>query len=53
MIMQVHDELVFEVHADDEARLLQEVSRLMDSAAELAVPLEVEAHGGDNWEQAH
>ena len=53
MIMQVHDELVFEVHADDEARLLQEVSRLMDSAAELDVPLEVEAHGGDNWEQAH
>jgi DNA polymerase-1 len=53
MIMQVHDELVFEVRAEDEAMFLEQVRALMEGAASLDVPLEVEAHGGDNWEQAH
>ena len=53
MIMQVHDELVFEVRASEEASFLEKVSELMAAAAVLDVPLEVEAHGGDNWEQAH
>ena len=53
MIMQVHDELVFEVRAEEEASFLAKVRELMAGAAQLHVPLEVEAHGGDNWEQAH
>ena len=53
MIMQVHDELVFEVpEAHLEAFRAQVVSR-MAAAAELAVPLEVEAGSGRNWDEAH
>ncbi len=53
MIMQVHDELVFEV--DDQAvdGLVRGVTEIMESAAELDVPLIVEAGVGANWEQAH
>lgn len=53
MIMQVHDELVFEVEENylETARL--KVIELMESAAELSVPLVVEAGSGDNWEEAH
>ena len=53
MIMQVHDELVFEVRDD----LLEEsgarIRTLMEGAAELAAPLLVDAGVGDNWEAAH
>jgi len=53
MIMQVHDELVFEVpHAElDWARA--EVPRVMASVAELAVPLLAEVGVGANWDEAH
>ncbi|MGL6289585.1 MAG: DNA polymerase I [Silanimonas sp.] len=53
MLMQVHDELVFEVDADfvDEAR--PEILRLMQAAAELRVPLLVEAGVGRSWDEAH
>ena len=53
MIMQVHDELVFEVADDfiDEAR--ETIRALMAGAAELSVPLLVDVGVGDNWDEAH
>ncbi|MEN8129097.1 MAG: DNA polymerase I [Pseudomonadota bacterium] len=53
MIMQVHDELVFEVAEQDVERVLSAVEERMVSAAELAVPLEVDAAIGLNWDEAH
>jgi DNA polymerase-1 len=53
MIMQVHDELVFEVEAGQVEALAQEVKMRMASAAELAVPLVVEVGWGRNWGEAH
>ena len=53
MIMQVHDELVFEVCESEVDAFLKQVHPLMENAAKLDVPLLVEAQAGDNWEQAH
>jgi len=53
LIMQVHDELVFEVRADFVDAVGGPVRRAMEGAAELAVPLVVELGIGDNWEAAH
>jgi DNA polymerase-1 len=53
MIMQVHDELVFEVADDEVDPVREQVCRLMSEAAELAIPLLVEAGVGDNWDEAH
>ncbi len=53
MIMQVHDELVLEVGADAIDELVPELTRMMASAAELSIPLEVEVGVGDNWDDAH
>ena len=53
MIMQVHDELVFELPAEQLDAVKPEIVRLMSAAAELIVPLEVDANSGDNWDQAH
>lgn len=53
MIMQVHDELVFEVRQDKLEHYQQQIKKLMENAAELSVPLIVEVGIGDNWEQAH
>ena len=53
MIMQVHDELVFEVREDHVDAFVDEVKQQMSGAADLDVPLLVEAGVGDNWEQAH
>ena len=53
MILQVHDELVFECEADFVDELLREVTARMTAAAELRVPLVVDSGVGDNWEQAH
>jgi DNA polymerase-1 len=53
MIMQVHDELVFEVVEDSVDEVRAEVVALMSAAAELAVPLKVDAGVGTNWDQAH
>jgi DNA polymerase-1 len=53
MIMQVHDELVFEVAAGEVGPVSDEVCRLMSGAAELSVPLLVEVGVGDNWDEAH
>ena len=53
MIMQVHDELVFEVAEGQLDQFVTEVAKQMESAAQLNVPLLVEVGVGDNWEQAH
>ena len=53
MIMQVHDELVFEVKEDQLDGVLGPIRDHMTSAAELSVPLEVDVGIGDNWDQAH
>jgi len=53
MIMQVHDELVFEVEAGALERVQDEVRRAMEGAAELAVPLLVDMGVGANWDEAH
>ncbi len=53
MIMQVHDELVFEVAEGEVERFCREIERLMDGAAALKVPLVVGIGVGDNWDQAH
>jgi DNA polymerase-1 len=53
MIMQVHDELVFEVGAQDADEVLAEISRIMCGAADLAVALKVDAATGSNWDEAH
>ncbi|MGL5409899.1 MAG: DNA polymerase I, partial [Shewanella sp.] len=51
MIMQVHDELVFEVDADQAERLKRQICELMAKAANLDVELLAEAGIGDNWDQ--
>jgi DNA polymerase-1 len=53
MIMQVHDELVFEVDVRDLDTVRREVPRLMSGAATLAVPLKVDVGVGANWDEAH
>ncbi len=53
MILQVHDELVFEVDEAFLPTLLAEVPARMAAAAELRVPLVVDSGVGDNWDQAH
>jgi len=53
MIMQVHDELVFEVATTGVEPVSEKICKLMSGAAELAVPLLVEAGTGANWDEAH
>lgn len=53
MILQVHDELVFEVEAGFVDTLLREVPARMSAAAELRVPLVVDSGVGTNWDEAH
>jgi DNA polymerase-1 len=53
MIMQVHDELVFEVPENEVDWLKTEIPRLMAGVAELKVPLLAEVGVGPNWDQAH
>ena len=57
MLLQVHDELVFEVKTEEAAPLIKAVRRVMETAAEpavkLSVPIHVDAKAADNWEAAH
>ena len=53
LLMQVHDELVFEVPDDELVRMEQLVVHEMERGAELAVPLKVDINSGDNWSEAH
>jgi len=53
MIMQVHDELVFEIAEDKLADYTDIIRSLMCTAAELTVPLIVDIGVGNNWDEAH
>jgi len=53
MIMQVHDELVFEVPENEIDRASQEIRHCMESVVKLSVPLVVDIGVGDNWDEAH
>ncbi len=53
MLLQVHDELVFEIANDAVAMASERIRGAMESAAELAVPLIVDIGCGDNWDAAH
>jgi DNA polymerase-1 len=57
MLLQVHDELVFEVPETEVEKTLPVVKKVMEEAplpaVSLSVPLQVEAHAADNWDDAH
>ena len=53
MVMQVHDELVFEVAENQVEPAVNKIKDLMENAASLSVPLLVEAGIGKNWDEAH
>jgi DNA polymerase-1 len=57
MLLQVHDELVFEVPEKEVEKTLPVIKRVMEEAAmpavSLSVPLAVDAHAADNWDEAH
>jgi DNA polymerase-1 len=57
MLLQVHDELVFEVEESEVAKTLPVVKKVMEEAplpaVSLSVPIAVDAHAADNWEEAH
>jgi DNA polymerase I len=53
MTMQVHDELVFDLHKEEKDLVKENVIQLMRSAAQLEVPMEVEVGIADNWLDAH
>ena len=57
MLLQVHDELIFEVKKADTKKLIKLAQEVMERAPEpaqlISVPLKVEAEAADNWEAAH
>ena len=53
MLMQVHDEMVFEVERGQVGAASNEIRKHMEAAAELDVPLVVDVGIGDNWDEAH
>ena len=53
MIMQVHDELIFDVHNSELKELKTKVEEYMKNAIEIAVPMEIGIGEGQNWLEAH
>ena len=53
MIMQVHDELIFEVKKEFAVDALNEIVKLMECSVKLKIPLIVDANQGTNWNEAH
>ena len=53
MIMQVHDELVFEIKQEHVEVLVPEIRKIMSTVPELDVPVLVEIGMGQNWDEAH
>jgi DNA polymerase-1 len=53
MVLQIHDELVFDAPVDEIERLSEIIRREMSSAMDFGVPLEVEIGVGNNWLEAH
>ncbi len=52
LLLQVHDELIFEVPPDEWEELQPKIRQTMESAVELSVPLVVDVHAGKNWMEA-
>ncbi|MFN5814888.1 MAG: DNA polymerase, partial [Pseudanabaena sp.] len=52
LLLQVHDELVFEVPPDEIEELQPKIKAAMESALDLSVKLEVDIHTGKNWMEA-
>ena len=53
MLLQVHDELIFDMYNEETEMLRQIVKRCMENATQLEVPLVVDMGEGENWLQAH
>ena len=53
MILQVHDELLFEIHETELEELRTHIKNDMENAWELRVPLRVEMRAAENWAEAH
>jgi DNA polymerase-1 len=53
MILQVHDELVFDVHRSEEVLMEKKIPEFMKTAIELEVPMEIGLGFGNNWLEAH
>ncbi len=53
MIMQVHDELVFEIKENMTEKFLEDIIEIMSDVPQISVPLLVDAGTGNNWDQAH
>jgi DNA polymerase-1 len=53
MLLQVHDELVFEAPLDEAARVIPMIREEMEGVYPLKVPLKVDIHQGANWDEAH
>jgi DNA polymerase-1 len=53
MVLQVHDELVFDAHTSELEQLKSIIKERMEHAVELTVPLDVEMDTGNNWLEAH
>jgi DNA polymerase-1 len=53
MLLQVHDELVFEAPESEAEKTVAVLKTVMEGAADLSVPLEVEAGIADTWAEAH
>jgi DNA polymerase-1 len=51
--MQVHDELIFEIHQDIVEATTEKLVTLMNNAVSLSVPLIAESGIGNNWDEAH
>ncbi len=52
MLLQVHDELVFEAPKSEQEEIIAEVKRLMENACQIDVPVKVDIHAGPNWLEA-
>ena len=53
MVLQVHDELVFDAHKDEVEELRPVIKKLMENSMKMNVPILVETGVGDNWLDAH
>ena len=52
LLLQVHDELIFEIPTDEWPELEQKIATTMESVVKLSVPLKVEINAGKNWMDA-
>jgi len=53
MLLQVHDELVFDLAPDEEAQLIPQIESIMQGAIPMHIPILIESGTGDNWLEAH